>query len=104
MQTKTTSGNASARAEHRASYQATFTGRVKGAIGSFQKLVAVTSGETPEAAILALYERYDHISNPQLRQFCPNCGQFLHDGRNGYLDCVNDCAGRNLAPRHANSR
>lgn len=38
-----------------------FEARTKGAIGKFYKFTEKVQAETLEAAILALYDKYDHI-------------------------------------------
>ncbi len=47
-------------------YCADFHGRLKGAIGIFHRCSSFTEGDTPEAAQLALYDHYEHISGVRL--------------------------------------
>jgi hypothetical protein len=42
-------------------YIARFYGRTKGAIGIFYWITAEVDGADPDAARLALYDRYEHI-------------------------------------------
>ena len=48
-------------------YKATFRGREAGAIGIMQDITTTTEGETPEAARLALYDRFEHITGLTLK-------------------------------------
>jgi hypothetical protein len=43
-------------------YTATFVGRTRGAIGIFYPITTEVEGETPEQAVLNLYQRFEHIS------------------------------------------
>jgi hypothetical protein len=42
-------------------YQITFYGRLKGAIGASYRIVATRQGVDLDAAILALYDQYEHV-------------------------------------------
>jgi hypothetical protein len=44
-------------------YTATFIGRKVGATGKTYCITTETHGDTPEAAELALYDRFEHISS-----------------------------------------
>ena len=44
-----------------AKYHAEFIGRTRGAIGIFYTIRTFVEGDTPDAARMALYERYEHI-------------------------------------------
>lgn len=48
-------------------YEAIFTGRAWGAIGSSEKIVDIVWGVDENDAILDLYERWEHIQNPKLK-------------------------------------
>ena len=48
-------------------YNATFTGRTRGAIGKFYPIRTTVSGENKEKARHNLYDRYEHISNLTLK-------------------------------------
>ncbi len=50
-----------------ASYTITFQGRKTGAIGAFYKIHAEREAATPEAAIAALYDEYEHILQPRVQ-------------------------------------
>lgn len=74
-------------------YTATFTGRTAGAIGIFHRITTEVSGATPEAARLALYDRYEHIHQlaltPATRQdYCVTYedGNSTVTGFNGTLE------------------
>lgn len=45
-------------------YTIHFTGRTVGAQGVFYPIVAKRTAETPEKAIEALYDEYEHIQQP----------------------------------------
>lgn len=47
-------------------FRVSFTGRMKGAIGKFYRIRDTVKATDPEAAVLALYEKYDHISQPMV--------------------------------------
>jgi hypothetical protein len=49
-------------------YEIAFTGRKKGAIGIFYPIVARRTAENPDAAVLALYDEYEHIHMPKVRE------------------------------------
>ncbi len=49
----------------------------------------------------------DVVNDPEYRAaaekhgpVCKNCGQWQRTGRNGYLDCLNDCVQRGFAPKN----
>jgi hypothetical protein len=44
-------------------FHLSFTARLVGAIGSFQSFTEMVKAESFEAAKLALYDKYEHISN-----------------------------------------
>jgi hypothetical protein len=46
-------------------FRIAFTGCKLGAIGVVYPIVAVREGATKEAAVLALYDEYEHISFPK---------------------------------------
>lgn len=46
-------------------YRIRFDGRKVGAIGIFYPIAATRQGENEEAAILALYDEYEHIMRPE---------------------------------------
>lgn len=50
-------------------YQIVFTGCKKGAIGIRYTISAIRSAESPEAAILALYDDYEHIHMPRVTEY-----------------------------------
>lgn len=50
-------------------YQIVFSGRIKGAIGIFYTISALRSAESPEAALLALYEDYEHIHSYKITEY-----------------------------------
>ena len=52
-------------------YDATFFGKTKGALGIKSWITTTVKGETPEAARLNLYERYEHIQNLTLVDHLP---------------------------------
>lgn len=52
-------------------FEITFTGRRIGAIGIFYVIRATRQAETPEAAILALYDEYEHIQGPRVLEELP---------------------------------
>jgi hypothetical protein len=45
-------------------YSIHFTGRKRGALGIFYRIRATREAEDPARAVLALYDEYEHISNP----------------------------------------
>ncbi len=47
-------------------YTATFVGRTKGAIGIFYRINTTVTADNPEAARLALYDRFEHITGLHL--------------------------------------
>lgn len=47
-------------------YRAEFYGRKAGAIGIFYWITTEVEGDDPDAARLALYDRYEHISKLRL--------------------------------------
>jgi hypothetical protein len=49
-------------------FRIAFTGCKLGAIGVVYPIVAVREGATKEAAVLALYDEYEHITFPQARE------------------------------------
>lgn len=49
-------------------YRITFGGRIKGAIGLSYSISAIRSAESPETAVLALYDDYEHISFPKVTE------------------------------------
>lgn len=44
-------------------YVVTFTGRMKGALGSFSPMQATVLAASKEAAILKVYETHEHLTN-----------------------------------------
>ncbi len=46
-----------------------FTGRKVGAIGIFQEIESQVFATDEKAALLALYERFEHISKPQVKEW-----------------------------------
>lgn len=49
-------------------YEIRFTGRKKGAIGVFYPITAQVFAVNTDAAVLALYERFEHVQNPQAKE------------------------------------
>lgn len=49
-------------------YQVTFRGREKGAIGIFYQITATVKGEDEKQALLNLYDKYEHISAPVMEE------------------------------------
>ena len=49
-------------------YKISFTGRLKGAIGIFYPITDKVQATDEKAAILALYDKYEHISNPKVKK------------------------------------
>lgn len=49
-------------------YMITFHGCAKGAIGIHYTISAIRSAESPEAALLSLYDDYDHIHAPKIEE------------------------------------
>jgi hypothetical protein len=49
-------------------YEITFTGRKLGAIGIFYTITARHKAATPQDAILALYDEYEHIHMPVVKK------------------------------------
>lgn len=48
-----------------------FTGRTKGAIGIFYPITAYREAADPDAAVLALYDAYEHIHHPEITEVLP---------------------------------
>lgn len=46
-------------------YRIEFDGKEKGAIGSFSHYCETVTAETFEAAVLHLYDRYEHVLGPR---------------------------------------
>ena len=49
-------------------YKISFTGHLKGAIGIFYKITDTVQATDEKAAILALYDKYDHIHHPKVKK------------------------------------
>lgn len=49
-------------------YKISFTGRLKGAIGIFYKITDTVQAANENDAILALYDKYEHIHQPIVKQ------------------------------------
>ncbi len=49
-------------------YRVTFNGRAKGAIGRSSNFQVTVSADSPQQAILKLYDEYDHIHMPQVAE------------------------------------
>ena len=49
-------------------YTVKFTGRTNGAIGIFYPITETVQAENEEAAKLKLYEKYEHITNIQIKK------------------------------------
>lgn len=45
-------------------YSISFYGRLKGAIGCFYSIVDIVCADDEKAAILKLYDKYDHVHQP----------------------------------------
>lgn len=45
-------------------YKIEFTGKIKGAIGSFQKFSVVVEAKNTKEAVIKLYDDYDHVHGP----------------------------------------
>ena len=50
-------------------YQIVFNGRVKDAIGMSYTISALRSAESPEAAVLSLYDDYENVNMPKVTEF-----------------------------------
>jgi len=48
-------------------YKITFTGRLIGAIGIFYKITDTVQAANEKDAILALYNKYEHIHQPKVK-------------------------------------
>ena len=49
-------------------YKITFLGRLKGAIGICYTITDYREAESEEKAILALYDKYDHVHMPKVER------------------------------------
>ena len=47
-------------------FKCIFTGRLLGAIGKFSTFVEYVKADNKEAALRQLYNKYDHIQQPQI--------------------------------------
>lgn len=97
-------------------YLIQFIGKKKGAIGIRYMIHAERNAEDADKAVLALYDEFEHIHDPLVREVddagnklapvrpyaakdqrvCPNCGQWQRLWR-GKWDCCHDCARRGFA-------
>jgi hypothetical protein len=64
---KQTTTTASAQPENVRTYVATFIGRQVGAIGKFYGITAHVEARNEAEATLSLYDRYEHISQLELK-------------------------------------
>ena len=48
-------------------YEISFVGRIKGAIGIDYPITATVRSKTKESAVLALYFTYEHVQNPVVK-------------------------------------
>lgn len=49
-------------------YEIEFYGRLKGAIGIFYTITDTVQAENEEAAILALYDKYENVHRPKIKE------------------------------------
>lgn len=49
-------------------YSIEFWGKGKGAIGAFQNCTETVQAENEEAALLKLYDKYDHVHGPEVKE------------------------------------
>jgi hypothetical protein len=61
-------------------FNATFTGRQKGAIGITHRITTTVDGDDKDAARLALYDRFEHISGAELTPVEQRETEETHEG------------------------
>lgn len=87
-------------------YEASGYGRKVGAIGICGSFACIVHGDTEEAARLAVYKQYEHISGgtagitlkscpASTTGICSNCGQWQHAPTD---DCFHECRRRGFVP------
>jgi hypothetical protein len=61
-------------------YSISFCGRRVGAIGIMQQFTEQATGDNPDAALLSLYDRFEHVFSPKITLLIPWLVQIAREG------------------------